>query len=70
MAAEAVNGSEDAQKDFLRQVERFVVVAEQVQRELVDHPLVLADQLGAGVFVARGAALNQRALHARRRPSR
>ena len=30
LAAEPVNGAEDAQEDFLGQVERFVAVAEQV----------------------------------------
>ena len=42
LAAEAVDGAEDPQEDFLRQVERLVVVAQQVERELVDHALVLA----------------------------
>ena len=41
LAAEAVNGAEDAEEDFLRQVERFVAVAQQVHRQLDDHPLVL-----------------------------
>ena len=50
---------EDAQEDFLREVERFVVIAEKVERELVDHPLMLADEFGAGVFVAGGAALDE-----------
>ena len=59
LAAEAVDGAEDPQEDFLREVERFVVVAEEVQRQLVDHPLVLGHQLGAGILVARRAALNQ-----------
>ena len=52
--------AEDAEEDFLREIERFVVIAEEVQRQLVDHPLMLGDQLGAGVLVAGGAALNQR----------
>ncbi len=64
LAAEGVNGAEDPQEDFLREVERFVVVAQQVERQLVDHALVLGDQLGAGVLVARGAALNQQRLAA------
>ena len=59
VAAEGVDGAEHPQEDFLREVERLVVVAQEVQRQLVDHPLVLVDQLGAGVFVARGAALNE-----------
>ena len=44
--------AEDAQEHFLRQVERFVVVGEQVERQLVDHALVLAHELRAGVLVA------------------
>ena len=55
-----MDGAEDAQEDFLREVEGFVVVVEEVQRELVDHPLVFGHQLGAGVLVARGAPLNER----------
>ena len=35
------------------------MVTEEVQRELIDHPLVLIDELGAGLFVACGAALNE-----------
>ena len=52
--------SEDPQKDFLRKIEGFVVVSQQIQRQLVDHPLMLGDQLGAGILVSSGAALNQR----------
>ena len=59
LAAEGVNGAEDPQEDFLREVERLVVVAQQVERQLVDHPLVLVDQIRAGVFVVRGAPLDQ-----------
>ena len=47
LAAESVDGAEDAQEDFLRQVERLVAVAEQVHRQLDDHALVIADELGA-----------------------
>jgi hypothetical protein len=60
VTAKAVNRAEDAQEHFLRQVERLVVVVEQVQRELVHHALVLADELRAGVFVAGGTPLDQR----------
>ena len=70
LAAEGVNGAEDPQEDFLREIERFVVVAQQVERQLVDHALMLVDQLGAGILVARGAALDQRALRGRRLRSR
>ena len=60
LAAEAVDGAEDAEEDFLRQVERFVAIAQQVHRQLDDHPLVLGHQLGAGGLVAGGAALHER----------
>ena len=45
---------ENAEEYFLGKVERLVVVAEQVKRELVNEPLVFVDERGAGVFVARG----------------
>ena len=64
MSAEGVDGAEDPQEHFLREVERFVVVPQQVERQLVDHPLVLVDQVGARIFVVRGAALNQQRLSA------
>ena len=60
LAAETVNGAEDAEEDFLGEVERFVAVAEQVHRQLDHHPLVLGDELGARRFVAGGAPLHQR----------
>ena len=60
LAAEAMDGAEDAEEDFLREVERFVAVAEQVHRQLDDHPLVLGHQLGAGGLVAGGAPLHER----------
>ena len=64
LAAEAVDGAEDAEEDFLRQVQRFVAVAQQVHRQLDDHPLVLGDQLGAGRLLAGCAALHERRLAA------
>ena len=64
LAAEPVNGAEDAQEDFLRQVERFVAVAQQVHRQLDDHPLVLGDQLGARQLLAGGTPLDERRLAA------
>ena len=60
LAAEAMNRAEDAQEDFLGDVERFVAVAQQVDRQLHDHPLVLADEFGAGRFVLRCTPLHQR----------
>ena len=64
LAAESVNGAEDAEEDFLRQVQRFVAIAEQVHGQLDDHPLVLGHELGAGRFLAGGAALDERRLTA------
>ncbi len=60
LAAESVDGAEDPKEDVLREVERFVAVAEEVDRKLHDHPLVFGDQLGAGEFVASGTALHER----------
>ena len=64
LAAEAMDGTEDTEENFLGEIERFVAVAEQVQRELEDHALMLADEIGAGGFVARGAALDEHGLAA------
>jgi hypothetical protein len=60
LTAEAMDGSEDAQEDFLRHVQRFFAVAEQIERELEHHPLVLDDEFGTCRFVAGGAALDER----------
>ena len=60
LAAEAMNGPEHAQEDFLRQVERFVAVAQEVDRKLDDHPLVLGDEIGARRLIAGRTPLNQR----------
>ena len=62
MTAESMDGAEDAQEDFLRKIQGFVAVAEEIDRELNNHSLVLGDQLGAGLFVARSAALYERRL--------
>ena len=59
LPAESLNGAEDAQEDFLGQVERFVAIPEEVHRELDDHPLVLGNQFGAGHLLARGAPLHE-----------
>ena len=62
LAAESVDGAEDPQEDFLRQVERLVAIAQQVHRQLNDHPLVLFHKLRArGLLVCR-AALHERRL--------
>ena len=59
LPAERVNRAEDPEKHLLGEVEGLVVVTKEVQRQLIDHPLVLVHELGAGLFVARGTALNQ-----------
>ena len=62
LAAEIVDGAEDAEEDFLGEVEGLVAVAQQVQGELVNHPLVTGHELGAGRGVTRRAALDERRL--------
>ena len=52
LPAEARQRPEDLQKDFLRQVQRLVVVVEQMKRELVDHALVLGHESRARRLVA------------------
>ena len=57
-----MEGTEDAQEHFLRQVEGFVTIAHQVQGELEHHALMVGDQFSAGGFLAGGAALYKRGL--------
>ena len=64
LAAEGLDGAEDAQEHLLRGFEGLVGVAEQVEREVIDHALVLRHEVGAGELVARRAALDQRGLAA------
>src|SRR5688572_13292915 len=59
LAAERRDGAEDPQEDFLREVEGFVPVAKQMQREAEDHPLVNRHQLGARHFVTSRTALDE-----------
>ena len=51
--------TEDPEEDFLGQVEGFVVINEEVERQLMHHPLVLGDELAARVFVSGGATLHE-----------
>src|SRR5688572_17417306 len=62
LAAEIVNGAKDAEEDFLREVEGFVAVAEEVQGELEHHPFVAGHELSAGGRLTGGAAFDQRRL--------
>ena len=55
-----MNGAEHPQEHFLRQVQRFVAVAQEVHCQLHDHPLVLGNQLGAGQLLPGGTPLNER----------
>lgn len=60
MAPEPMERPEHTEEHFLGEVERLVAVAQQVDRELHDHPLMLRDELGAGGFFALGAAIDER----------
>ena len=60
LTAEAMDSTEDPQKDLLRDVEGFLAIAEQIERELKHHPLVLGDELGTRLVVAGSAALDER----------
>ena len=60
LPAEAMDCAEDTKEDFLREVERFVAVAEQIDRQLHDHPLVFSDEFGAGRLIPRCTPLHQR----------
>jgi hypothetical protein len=62
LPAELVEGPEDPHEDVLREVERVVTVAQQVERELVDHALVLGNQFGTGGLVALRTPGHQRRL--------
>jgi hypothetical protein len=62
LTAEAVDRAENAEEDFLGEVERLVAVAQQVHRQLHDHALVLGNQFRAGKLFPGGAALDQHRL--------
>ncbi len=59
MTAELAEGAEDTQKDFLREVQGFLRVPQQMQGELIHHALVIGDQPGAGFFIAGRTLLDQ-----------
>ena len=64
VASKAMNGPEDAEEDVLGEIERLVALAEQVDRELHDHALMLSNKLGARQFVASCTPLHKRRLSA------
>src|SRR5258707_1117286 len=55
-----MDGAEHPQKDFLGQVERLVAIAQEVHRQLDDHPLVLGHELGTSRLLARCTSLHER----------
>jgi hypothetical protein len=59
LPAKAVQHAEDAQEDLLRDVEGLLTVAKEVERQLVNHALVLGHQLGVRELVSRRAALDE-----------
>src|SRR4029077_7494999 len=59
LPAETGDGAKDSEEDFLGEVERFVAVAKQVDRQLDDHALVLGDEFCESHFVAGRATLDK-----------
>lgn len=59
-AAKAVDGAEDAQKDFLAKIQRFVAIAKKIHGQLDDHPLVFGHEFRTGGLVALRTALHDR----------
>lgn len=59
LAAKTANRAEDAKEDLLGQVERLIAVAEEVQRQLHDHPLMLGNELGERDLIPSRAALDE-----------
>ena len=64
LATEAVDRAEDAEEHVLREVQGFVAIAQEVDSQLNHHPLVFANELSAGEFVADCATLHKRRLAA------
>ena len=62
LAAEAADGSEDTEEDFLGEIEGFVPITQQMQGQLIDHALVSGNQFGTGSRFTRGATLDQLSL--------
>jgi len=57
---ERVQGAKHPEEDLLGKVQCLVAIAQQVQRERVDHALVPGDELGAGHLLAGGTPLDER----------
>jgi hypothetical protein len=65
LPAELTERTEYFEEHFLGQVQRFLVVTEQVQRQLVDHSLVVRHQPRTGLFFRGDTPLDQRPIGAR-----
>ncbi len=63
-APEVMQTPKHPEEHLLRQFEGLLGIAEQVQPKLVDHSLMVLDELGAGRLVAERTPLEQRALAA------
>jgi hypothetical protein len=66
LTAELGEHLENAQEDFLREVEGFLLIAKQVKGQLIHHPLVVCDQTRARVLVTGCTLLHQRPISAGR----
>ncbi len=64
LSAEPMDGTKDAEEHVLGEIKGLVAVAEEVDRKLNHHSLVLRNELGAGQFVAGRATLHKRRLTA------
>jgi len=58
LGAEAMEGAEDAEKDFLGNVEGFFAVAKEVRGQTEDQAVVLEHEGGVGGLIAREAAFD------------
>ena len=59
LAPKGPKRTEDSKKYLLRQIEGVVMVAQQVERQLVDHPLVRFDELCASLVVTGSTTLDE-----------
>jgi hypothetical protein len=59
LASEPTNHAEHLEEHFLREIAGFFIVAEQVQRKLEDHALVVGHQRRTRIIVSSGAPAHQ-----------
>ena len=55
VAAKLWQRSEDPEEDFLREIQRLLGIAEEVERQMMDHALVVGHETGARRLIAGGA---------------